>query len=223
MKIDTKNISKTDSYKLLTGCIEPRPIAWITTLSPEGRINLAPFALFIHVSIVPPKLMFGISRQKPEFGGHNGFKDTERNITHNKEYVIHIPSAEFATEVERSADYYPADVSEVELLGLKTEPSDFVKVPRLSDVPIAMECVLTETVSFSSDQLLMVIGEIKMFHVRDDCIKDNRVDSFKVNPLMRIAGPNYATLGKHIYIEPSGPGSHRPYSLEKILPNTLGT
>jgi len=56
------------------------------------------------------------------------------------------------------------------------------------------------------------VGEVKMFHVRDDCIDNNKIDSFQVNPLMRIAGPNYATLGQKIHIEKSGPLAHRLYS-----------
>ena len=211
MKINCDNISKLDSYKLLTSSVVPRPIAWVTTLDADGNLNLAPFSVFAHVSKTPPKVMFAITKQKPGFGTE--FKDTEVNILARKEFVINIPSVEHAEQVDVSADFFPPGVDEAKLLGLASVPSDRISVPRLENVGVSMECVLSDIADFSGDdRMMLLIGEVKMFHIRDDLYNDGKIDSVALNPLMRLGGPNYGAISQNIHIKERPVVSHRPYT-----------
>ena len=212
MKIDASDISKIDAYKLLCGSVVPRPIAWITTIGENNKVNLSPFSCFSFVGKEPPKIMFCISKQKPGVNNEE-YKDTERNIRATQEFVVHIPSVEHAVAVDISGDTFARDVSEVEILNLETVPSDIVKVPRLANVGVSMECVLSDMATFSgSDRMLMIIGEVKMWHIRDDVWVDDKIDTEKLNPLMRLGGPFYAGPGEIISVPPRGDLSHRPFT-----------
>lgn len=212
MKVSAQGLSRIDSYKLLCGSVVPRPIAWITTLSKNGKVNISPYSCFMHVSKEPPKIMFCITKQKPGLIDQE-LKDTEINIMDTKEFVVNIPSVHHAEAVDISADVFPYDTSEVELLNLKTVPSDIVRVPRLEDVGVSMECVLSDIGDFSGpDRMRMIVGEVKMWHIRDDIYDNGKIDTMKLNPLMRLGGPFYAGVGQVISVPARGENSHRPFT-----------
>lgn len=213
VKVPFDNLTKIDSYKLLTGCVVPRPIAWISTLSPDGLVNLAPYSAFTIVSKIPPKVLFSISKQKP---GHTDYeyKDTEVNIRANGEFAVNIGSVKHAKEVEYSAYSFPPNVSEVDHLGLETVPSETISVPRLADVGVSFECKMTDMIDVSKDRLLLIIGQVTMFHIREDLYDNGKIDTMKLDPLVRIAGPNYASLGEKIHIPAYSEKAHRPYDFQ---------
>ena len=95
---------------------------------------------------------------------------------------------------ESSAEHAP-DVSEAELLGLSTLPSEMVRVPRLADAPISMECRLERVIPFGDTGAEFVVGEVVVFHLREGLMKDGKIDTRALDPVCRIGGPNYATLG----------------------------
>lgn len=121
MILDPASINAEQAYKLLTGIVVPRPIAWVTNISPEGLVNLAPFSTFTFVS--PKPLMLGMSI------GHKAgvYKDTVLNILKQEEFVIHIADRPHINALHDSAIEYTSEVSEVEQLGLKTVPSDLTE------------------------------------------------------------------------------------------------
>lgn len=202
MKRSPEELGKIGCHNLLSSVVVPRPVAWISTMSNDGVVGVSPYSFFAPIAKDPPRLMFIVSKQRAKYG--HELKDTDRNIRENGEFVVHIPSVEFAEPVDQSADFFEPHVSEVEVLGLKTVPSDVVKVPRLVDVPVAMECVTSEIITLDEGLLWMVIGEVKMFHVRDDLYdpKTNIVDTRALNPLMRVGNPYYASVGELIKVAP---------------------
>jgi flavin reductase (DIM6/NTAB) family NADH-FMN oxidoreductase RutF len=152
MRIAAKDLETEATYKLITGIVVPRPIAWVTTLSPSGSVNLAPFSFFTCVSPKPALLAISVGRS----GGV--YKDTARNILALEEYVIHIADFCHLEALHLSATEYPPDVSEVEEAGLATVPSDEVKVPRLRDAPVAMECRFRDCIEFGHTRNRLIVG-----------------------------------------------------------------
>jgi len=182
------------AYKLLCGIVVPRPIAWVSTRSADGVSNLAPFSCFTFVSHTPPMLGVSIGRRL------EGFKDTARNIHETQEFVVHIADESLLEPVHRSGGEFPPEVSEAELLGLELVPSKFVAPMRVARAPIAMECRLHKVVDFGKSQFFA--GEIQVFHIREGLAKDNKIDSAELNPIARLGGPNYSTLGEIIGMAP---------------------
>ncbi|WP_181276195.1 flavin reductase family protein [Brevibacterium oceani] len=190
MRIESTSLSPEETYRLLSGVVVPRPIAWVLTTSAEGLKNLAPFSCFTFVSNKPP--MVGIN-----MGRKNGVpKDTRSNIAVSGEYVVHIPTAAFTEAVHTSAKEFPAEISEVDTLGLRTVPSTHVSVPRLRDIPLAMECRFHSTTGYGDTGAEFVVGEVLAFHVEEHLYENGKIDTANLNPIARIGGPKYSTLGE---------------------------
>src|SRR5579872_4046714 len=142
MRIDPTELGAERIYRLMTGIVVPRPIAWVTSLSRSGVLNLAPFSAFTFVSQKPPMLAISVGRKA------GVYKDTAHNILATEEYVIHIADSPLINAVHESSVEHPPEVSEVEVLGLETLPSTRVKVPRLATAPVAMECRFRQCLEF---------------------------------------------------------------------------
>jgi flavin reductase (DIM6/NTAB) family NADH-FMN oxidoreductase RutF len=196
MHVDPASLDAEESYKLMTGVVVPRPVAWVTSLSASGGVNLAPFSTFTFVSPKPPMLAFSVGRKG------SVYKDTAENILAAEEYVVHIADRPLIAAVHASAVEYPADVSETEMLGLATVPSLHVKPPRVAAAPIAMECRLRQVLEFGDTRSKLIVGEVIAFHFRDGLIKAGKIDTRALDPICRLAGPNYATLGEIVAMQP---------------------
>lgn len=196
MRIDPKALDAEGCYRLMTGVIVPRPIAWVTTVSDSGVVNLAPFSHFTFVAPKPPMVCISIA---PRGGEH---KDTLRNILASKELVVHIPHAGQVEQVHSSAVEHPADVSEAELLGLALRPSELVRPPRLVDARLSFECKLSQCIELGATRNNLVIAEAILIHVDDAVMRDGKVETPLVDPLCRLAGPNYAALGEFLTMKP---------------------
>ncbi|MBK1783635.1 flavin reductase family protein [Prauserella cavernicola] len=183
------SLTPEQTYRLLTGVVVPRPIAWVSTLSDEGVLNLAPFSCFTFVSNSPPMLGINVGRK----AGRR--KDTGRNIHDRGEYVVHIPDESMVEAVHLSAVEHPPATSEVELLGLETVESDLVSVPRLASAAIALECRLHSATEYGRTGAEFLVGEVVAFHVRDGLLENGKIDTAALAPIARLGGPNYAGLG----------------------------
>jgi flavin reductase (DIM6/NTAB) family NADH-FMN oxidoreductase RutF len=190
MRILAADLDPQQTYKLITGVVVPRPIAWVCTRSPEGVLNVAPFSAFTFVSNKPPMLGINVGRKA------GVRKDTGRNIHATGEYVVHIGDETLIEAIHESAVEHPPEVSEVDLLGLQVTPSDRISVPRLLAPPIAMECRLHQAIPFGDTGSEFIVGEVLVFHLRDGLMRNGKIDSAELNPVCRLAGPNYATLGR---------------------------
>jgi flavin reductase (DIM6/NTAB) family NADH-FMN oxidoreductase RutF len=190
MRILASEIDPEQTYKLLTGVVVPRPIAWVLTRSQQGVLNVAPFSAFTFVSNAPPMVGINVGRK----AGLR--KDTGRNILDSGEYVVHIADSPLTQALHESATEHPADVSEVELLGLEVVASDFLSVPRLVAPPVAMECRLHRVIEFGDTGSEFMVGEVLAFHLRDGLLQDGKVQTRDLDPICRLGGPNYATLGE---------------------------
>jgi len=196
MRIDPAYLDAETAYRLITGVVVPRPIAWVTTLSNSGVVNLAPFSAFTFVSPKPPMLAISVGRK----GGI--YKDTAQNILNNEEYVVHIADSSLMSAVHESSTEHPPDVSEVEELRLSTLPGERIKVPRLAAAPIAMECRFRQCLEFGETRSRLIVGEVLVFHIRDGLLNNGKIETEALDPIARIAGPRYAKLGEIVTLKP---------------------
>lgn len=188
--LDPKEMSPSQCYRLLTGCVVPRPVAWVTSLSTEGTLNLAPFSAFTMVSNQPP--MVGIN-----IGLRNGkLKDTARNILEIGEYVVNIAGWAQHEAVHASGADHEREVNEAELLGLTTLPSEVVRVPRLEQARLSMECRFSQRVEFGSGGAGFTVGEVVRFHIASDAMLEDKIDTQALDPVARVAGPTYVRIGE---------------------------
>jgi flavin reductase (DIM6/NTAB) family NADH-FMN oxidoreductase RutF len=196
MRIDPAYLDPETAYRLITGIVVPRPIAWVTSLSGGGVLNLAPFSAFTFVSPKPPMLAISVGRK----GGL--YKDTAQNILNNEEYVVHIADSSLMNAVHESSTEHPPDVSEVEELRLSTLPGERIKVPRLTAAPIAMECRFRQCLEFGETRSRLIVGEVLVFHIRDGLVNNGKIETEALDPIARIAGPRYAKLGEIVTLKP---------------------
>ena len=159
-KLDTK-----ERYKIMSYCVVPRPIAWILTLGADGSRNAAPFSFFNVMTSAPPIVAIGMT-ERPPCG-----KDTLKNIQATGEFVVNLVPASMVEAMNITAIEFPPEVDEINEAQLSVTPSTFVKPPRITESPIAMECQLFQLISLPSGQSI-VLGQVLCTHIRDDAVID---------------------------------------------------
>lgn len=192
--IDLGALSRSERYKVLTGAVIPRPIAFVTTVAANGGINAAPFSQFVIIAVDPGLLGISIGPRPA------GAKDTLGNIQRMGEFVINMVPGSWAKTVQDASEEHPADVSEVDLLGLETQPSARVRPPRIAQSPVQFECRLERILVLGSAPNHFIIGEVVMMHVRRDLLSDFKIDAKAYSPLARIGGRNYVRMGEIISV-----------------------
>jgi flavin reductase (DIM6/NTAB) family NADH-FMN oxidoreductase RutF len=197
MKILSENLNRASAYKLLTGVVVPRPIAWISTVSTGGASNLAPFSCFTFVSTDPPMIGFNCGLRDGQR------KDTARNILETREFVVNVVDEPLLDQMHQSAADYPPDISEMELLRVPCVASDLVSPLRIASSPVSMECHLDQVVSFGISGSEFFVGEIKIFHIRDGLLSNGKVDSEELRPVARLGGPVYGKIGEVLRLQRS--------------------
>jgi flavin reductase (DIM6/NTAB) family NADH-FMN oxidoreductase RutF len=165
MDFDLSKASANQIYNLLIGLVAPRPIAWITTMNLEGKINAAPFSAFNYVGTDPAIVAVGVgNRPGPGVVG----KDTAQNIRNTREFVINVVSEELGEAMNICAIDFPPGVNELEVAGLKTVPSSVVSVPRIAEAPASLECREITTMEIGRSRV--VLGQVVAIHVRDEFV-----------------------------------------------------
>jgi flavin reductase (DIM6/NTAB) family NADH-FMN oxidoreductase RutF len=170
MQIDVAASSVVDVYQMLTGLVTPRPIAWVTTLSSGGVVNLAPFSFYNAFGANPPVVVIS-----PTLTRDGRRKDTLVNIEANGQFVINAATEKHAAAINLSSAVLPPDESELQLTGLTAAESSKVAVPRLADVPFALECRLLQILPIGNGPISanLVIGEVVSMYV-DDAVLGER-------------------------------------------------
>jgi len=190
--VDGDRLDTETAYRLVVGCVAPRPVAWITTVDEEGRVNAAPFSSYNYVATSPPMLAINIAAR----AGDGLIKDTARNIARSREFVVNVATEHNFELMHRSAQEYPPEVSEVEALGIPLLPSRHVKPSRIAISPVQMECRLDQVVVLGRGINTLYIGEVVAFHLSDEVYDGQRVDTERMRPIARLGGPFYAGLGE---------------------------
>lgn len=187
--IDPAALAPVDRYRLVIGCVVPRPIAWVTTLGASGVLNAAPFSFFNGVTARPPTVMISIGHREPP-------KDTLANLRASGEAVVQLPAPGQLDAVHQSGAEYRSSLSEAEVLGLATLPSEVVAPPRLAGCPIAFECRLVQEVPIGEPAASACFLEILRAHV-DDAVAgaDGLPDPERLVTLARLGERAYLAAG----------------------------
>ncbi len=162
MMIDPATLNGLEAHRILISLIVPRPIAWVTSVSPDGIVNAAPYSFFSGVRSKPPVISVSAGQ------GRHGEKDTPRNIAATGEFVVNLVSGDQAEQMNRSATEYPYGMSEPEEIGIELAPSETVNVPRIADSPAALECSLQQIIPVGDPPASLILGEVTAYRIRDD-------------------------------------------------------
>lgn len=189
MIIDPATAPRSEIYPFLIRAIAPRPIAWVSTRSHEGKLNLAPYSFFNGVSSKPPAILFVCSRQ--DDGTKKG---TLINIEETGQFVVNMVPESLGEVMNITATEYPHGISEFEKAGLTAEPSSVVAPPRLKESPISFECERHAIMQVGADEVgsgTIIVGRIVMIHVDDAILKDGKIDYDRLHLIGRMGGMEY--------------------------------
>jgi flavin reductase (DIM6/NTAB) family NADH-FMN oxidoreductase RutF len=186
MIFDPTVLTPADFYRFMISAIVPRPIAFVSTVSAAGTLNLAPFSYFVALTNRPPLLGVSVSRRG------EGLKDTVRNIRETGEFVVNVVHEPLLERMVKTSGDWSENVSEFELTGLTPVPSDRVRAPGVAESPIRMECRLHREIELGDATFL--VGEIVLAHANDEVFTDGRIDIGKLHPVGRLGGDGYTVV-----------------------------
>lgn len=186
--IDFSTLSPHQRYKILIGSIVPRPIAWVTTVDPEGRVNAAPFSFFNALSADPPWVGLGVQRRQD-----GGPKDTLRNIEATGVFTVNVVADALVEAMNVCAVAFPADIDELAAAGLEAQPGAVIAAPWIAQAPVALECrkVMIVPTGPRGD---IVLAEVVLAHIRADLCDPAQlhIDPFGLDAVGRMGGQGYA-------------------------------
>ena len=195
MELDPQQVQADAVYKLLIGCVVPRPIAWVSTVDAGGVNNVAPFSFFMAITGDPPTIAFS-SSVRAVAPGAKVKKDTLRNVEATGSFVVNVVDDDRAEQMNLTSGDFPPEVDEFALTGLTAAPGVKVAAPRVLEAPVSMECRLVQVIPVGHVPHHLVIGEIVYFHVRDDIYdaSTGRLDMHRLRPVGRLAGNLYSHI-----------------------------
>lgn len=184
MELDLEKEFADRAYQLLACLIVPRPIALVTTINADGKINAAPFSFFNLLGTEPPILGFS-----PGMRDNGVPKDTLLNIRDTHDFVVNIVDEEISQRMNKCAASLSYGENELEYAGLNASPSTVVRSPRILESPASLECIEWETLPVKNNRI--VIGMIKRIHLRDELFdpEKKRIQSKNLSNIGRMALP----------------------------------
>jgi flavin reductase (DIM6/NTAB) family NADH-FMN oxidoreductase RutF len=186
MELDLEKEYADRAYPLLASLVTPRPIALVTTIDKEGRVNAAPFSFFNLLGASPPICAFAPSDREDGTP-----KDTALNIRSMHEFVVNLVDETIAEAMNKCAASLPHGENELILAGLHTATSSSVKPPRILEAPASLECVEWGTLYIGENRV--VIGLIKRLHLREELfdVEKKRINTEKLLTIGRMASPHW--------------------------------
>ncbi|WP_417683756.1 flavin reductase family protein [Roseibium sp.] len=160
--------------------VAPRPIGWISSISKDGVVNLAPYSFFNAIAGNPPMVMFA----------SEGIKDSIRNVEASREFVVNLATKSLAERMNETSRAHPAEVNEFEVAGLTMTESRLVKAPRVAETPAALECKVTEILPLKdlngdAGERVMAIAEVVGIHIDEAYLTDGLFDMVKAGTIAR--------------------------------------
>ena len=198
-------------------CAVPRVIGWLSTLSPDGVANLAPYSQFTNLTFDPPYVLVAINQTIEQQR-----KDTTVNIEQTGEFVYNMVTYDLREKMNITAAAFPPDVDEFERAGLTKAPSVVVKPWRIAESPIQMECVYVQTIRLPGEGLVgtsdIIIGKVVGVHIKDEVISPSgKIDIERIKPLARLGYSDYTVVEKSFEMAPSAAAGYNEkarYGLE---------
>lgn len=199
MIIQPEQLTRKERYKVAIGTVLPRPIAWVSSVDAQGKLNLAPFSYFTVAAVTPLTLIFC-----PQIPGDGRTKDTLRNVEQVPQFVINITNEATAEAMNLTATQLPRGQSEFEWAGVTPAASETISVPRVAEAPVAFECTLQQIVRIGDGgpgSGAAVFGEVQSIYIRDDVYVDSYVRLDVLQPIGRLAGSGYTRVTDIFHME----------------------
>ena len=201
MEFNPETLETKAIYKLLTGSIIPRPIAWIATIDDAGTNNLAPFSYFNMVGDDPPHVMFSTQRL------NNSNKDTLNNVLATKQFVVNMVTEALAEQMNSTAQAVAPEVDEFQMVGVTPIPSSVVKPMRVKESLVQFECEMVHHYFLENHKqggACVVIGRVVRMHFDENVLlEDYKINMETYKPIARLAGSNYSKIGEVFSIKRS--------------------
>lgn len=217
MMIDPAALDRRERNALITGLISPRPIAWVSSLAPDGSRNLAPFSFFGGFSFDPPTLGIGP-------GSRDGVnKDSLRNIKESGEFVVNLVDRRLAETANACSGEFASDVDEWEVAGLEGRESDAVAPMRLAQAPAALECRVRQIIDLGEPDRAtnsLVVAEIVRVHVREDGMVGMHPDPEALDLVARMGADEWCTTRDRFTLP--RPTTNDPAIVAKTLKRSVG-
>lgn len=185
MQFTMANLDPATRYKLMVNTVHPRPIAWITSVDADGRVNAAPYSFFNAMGGTPPLLAIGIGADSVR--REEAQKDSWRNIGETGEFVVSLVCAEQAEAMVRTAADAPRGTDELAAAGLQPAPASVVAAPLIAGAPVSFECRLWQQIEMHADGGI-VIGEVLVTHIADRFVSEERGKLRIDAPAMNLVG-----------------------------------
>ena len=203
---DPSKLDIKTNYHLLISGIIPRPIAFVTTQDKDGNYNLAPFSFYNGFSTNPPIIGFS-----PALSGRTGApKDTLLNVRDVPEFTVSLVTSTMTEQMAMASSAYERDVDEFIKSGLTKRESQIVKPPHVHESPFIMECKLWDIIEMGGLPAggNLILGEVVMFHVREDVYSSERIDPQKLDAVSRLGYSWYSRVNDGLFElkRPSGNG-----------------
>lgn len=199
LNFSPEELTEKEKKKFLIGSVIPRPIALVSTISDAGVVNVAPFSYFNIVTYNPPMFSIAVQREDGES------KDTARNILENKEAVVQVVDIENVEATNKSSVSLGRDESELDISGFTPVGSKTINVPGVNETKVRFETELYESVviynaenTATTDLLLL---KVKHYHIDESIYHNGYIDPEKLNAVSRLAGNDYAEIGKIFTVE----------------------
>jgi flavin reductase (DIM6/NTAB) family NADH-FMN oxidoreductase RutF len=195
MIFDCNKHTPTENYFALIQMVVPRPIAWVLSDNGNGSYNLAPFSFFNAIASNPPTIMISAGWKDEQTR-----KDTWINIEQRHKFVVHIPSVGDMKNVAASSATLDHGISEVDQLQMPMEKVEGQRLPKLKGPKLVMFCEKLSIQEIGLDKQALILGKVNQIWMSDDIAKVTNgrlvVDAKALDPLTRLGGPQYASLGE---------------------------
>ena len=216
--IDPKALSAAEFYQYMVEAVVPRPIAFASTVDPEGRVNLSPYSFFNAVSSLPPLLIFSpVNRTRD-----NTSKDTLDNVRAQGEVVINLVNYALAEQMSLASASYERGVNEFAKAGLTEVPSAYVQPPRVAECPVAFECRVQQVISLGNAGGAghLVLCEILLAHVSEAVLdEEQRIDPHRLDAIGRMGGNLYCRASGDALFEIARPGREAGMGVDRLPPS----
>jgi len=179
-------------YRLLSTAVTPRPIAWVSTTSPAGVDNLAPYSFFNVVAVDPPVVMFAPV-------GSQNLKDTPRNVRETEQFVVNTVTRDVVEQMNATSATLPVGESEFDEFDIERADSVAVEPPRVAAANVAMECERREWIEVGGS--VLILGEVVHVHVEESVLMDGKIDIDNLDTVGRLAGSQYASTAERFLID----------------------
>ena len=204
MTLDPQKISSGDLYGYLSTAVAPRPIAFVSTVDKEGRVNLSPFSYFNVFSTRPPILVFSPIRR----GRDGSAKDTLNNVQEVAEVTINIVNYAMVEQMSLTSTEYATGINEFEKGGVTEVASEVVRPPRVGEAPVSFECRVNEVIALGAGGGAgnLVVCEVLRIHLDEAMVDgEGHLDTRKLDLVARMGGSDYCRVTRESLFEIAKP------------------